>query len=83
VDAVSHRPFFLIERLDHVVVLGQRLAKSNGEHRLAIGQVTQDFTRAPFAGSARLLGSFLSYRPRQGIEPFGRGRNHLPGILPA
>ena len=46
-------PFFLIEGLDDVIVLGQRLAQAEAEGQFAIGQVRGDLGRAPFARRGR------------------------------
>ncbi len=52
---IMHRPLVLIEGLDDRVIFSERLAQAEGEDDLAIGQVTEDFGGAPFAGRRRLL----------------------------
>src|SRR5262249_53621736 len=42
-------PSILIERLNDVVRLGQRLAQAERKDDLAIGEVTEHLARAPFA----------------------------------
>ena len=44
--------------VDDVVVFGERLAQAEGEHDFAIGKMTENFARAPFAGRGRAVGSF-------------------------
>lgn len=47
---VGHRPGVLVEGLDDVVRLGERLAEAESEDDLAIGEVAKDFGGAPLAG---------------------------------
>ena len=51
ITGIVGRPKLLIERLDDMMVLRQRLAKAESKNDLAICQVTQNFMRAPFSGS--------------------------------
>jgi hypothetical protein len=51
ITGIVGRPKLLIERLDDVMVLRQRLAKAESENDLAICQVAQNFVRAPFSRS--------------------------------
>jgi hypothetical protein len=55
VAGIVGRPDLLVERLDDVMVLRQRLAKTESENQLAIRQVAQNFVRAPFSGSRRFF----------------------------
>src|SRR5258708_35240596 len=48
VSRISARPSFLVEWLDDMMVLGQRLAQTKGKDRLAIGQMAEDLAGAPF-----------------------------------
>src|SRR5690242_4247450 len=74
-------PLVLIERLDHVVVFGKRLAQSESEDHLAIGEMANDLTRAPLSERRRLLGSVRA----DGFDYFaefpGSARNDLKWIL--
>jgi len=44
-------PQVLIERLDDVMRLGQRLSKTNGENELAIAEVAKNLSERHFPGA--------------------------------
>jgi len=43
-------PFFLIEGLEDVVLLGEGLAETEAEGYFAVGEMAEDFGGGPFAG---------------------------------
>ena len=78
---ILRRPFVLIEGLDHVIVLGQRLAQAEGEHRFAISQVADDFASAPFSGRGWLFGSLGADRAEQRFQLLCGAGDHVQRIL--
>ena len=50
---VARGPLVLVEGLDGWPILGESLAQPECEDNLAVGEVANDFCRAPFAGLGR------------------------------
>ena len=75
--AVRARPFLLIERLDDVMVFGERLPQPIREHDLAVGEVADDLARVPFARRAPPFHAGRSERRRHLVEPPRRFLDHF------
>ena len=66
--SVDFRPLVLIEGLDDVMVLGERLAQTVREDDFAIRQMADDFAYAPLSRRGPLIGAFRAERANGGSE---------------
>ena len=72
-------PLVLVEGLDGVVVFGEGLAEAEGEGYFAVGEVGEDLSEAPFAGTGRGVDAFGADGFGEGLEQRGRGAEDLLG----
>lgn len=65
------RPLILIERLNHVVRLRERLPQPEREHHFAVGKMAEDLPRAPFSWRETSFQAMGAKRRGQRREPGG------------
>src|SRR5580765_3332633 len=83
VGSVPLAPLRLVEGLQDMVVLSERLAQAEGEDEFAVGKVGNDLADGPLAGS-RLAASLLkSQRRGEGAKTLGSRRDDSNWVLPA
>lgn len=68
---VRLRPLILIERLNHVVRLRERLPQPEREHHFAVGKMAEDLPRAPFPWRETPFQAMWAKRRGQRREPGG------------
>ena len=76
VRAVVLCPTLLVEGLDDVIILGEHLAKAEGEDDFAIGEVAEDFAGVPFIGRRFPLEAAGAQGGDMFPQLFGRGAYH-------
>ena len=68
---VGRGPAVLVEGLQDVVVFGEGLAQAKGEGDFAVGEMTEDLCRRPFAGSRSAVDALRAYGIGEGLKRGG------------
>jgi hypothetical protein len=83
IGAIVLRPQVLIEGLNDVVRLGQRLSETKSENNFTIGEMADNFANRPFAGCWRLTRASFAKRIKGLAELRCCGGDDLPRIASA